>query len=95
LLVKANRYNKQRRLALKRIKKFGRRENQNILELEIDEMITESVNILERNGQLSIPKALNSFSPRFSFFTVFAKREGFIDPFFRFLDSPGKSAEMP
>jgi hypothetical protein len=48
-LAKANRYNKQRRLALKRIKELSRRENQNILELEIDKIITESVKISEGN----------------------------------------------
>jgi hypothetical protein len=37
---------------------------------------------------------LNSFSPRSISFTVSAVGEGSIDPFFRFLDSSGKSAEM-
>jgi hypothetical protein len=49
-LAKVNRYTKQRRLALKRIKELGRREDQNILELEIDEMIIEGVEISEGDG---------------------------------------------
>jgi hypothetical protein len=49
-LAKANRYSKQRRLTLKRIKELSRREDQNILELKIDEMMTEGVKISEKNG---------------------------------------------
>jgi len=95
LLIKVNRYSKQRRLALKRIKEFGRRENQNILKLEIDEMITENVNILERNGQLSALKALNSFLFRFFSFTILAKKKGFTNSFFGLLNSSNKNIEMP
>jgi hypothetical protein len=38
--------------------------------------------------------ALNSPSPRSFFFTVPAAGKGSDNPFFRLLDSPGKSAEM-
>jgi hypothetical protein len=48
---------------------------------------------LESDKQLFILGALNSFSPRFFSFTV-PVGERFIDPFFRFLDSPDKSAEV-
>jgi hypothetical protein len=48
LLIKANRYNKQRRLALKRIKELSRRENQNILELEIDKMMIDDGGVAHR-----------------------------------------------
>jgi hypothetical protein len=38
--------------------------------------------------------ALNFPSPRSVFFTVPVEREESTDPFFRLLDSPGKSAEI-
>jgi hypothetical protein len=76
--AKANRYIKQRRLALKRIKELERREDQNILELEVDEMLTDSIAVmkgLKMNELIAITikgvilsGALNSLSPRsFSF----------------------------
>jgi hypothetical protein len=95
LLVKVNRYNKQRRLALKRIKELSRRENQNILKLKIDEMMTKGIKILKEDKQLSVLKILNFFSPRFSFFIIFVKGEGFTNPFFEFLDFFSKNIEMP
>jgi hypothetical protein len=72
-----------------------RREDQNILKLEIDEIMDES-------GPGEIPdlfpnflsETLNSFSSRFAFFTISAKREGFIDPFLRFLDFFGKNVKI-
>jgi hypothetical protein len=94
LLIKTNRYSKQRRLAFKRIKELGRRENQNILKLEIDKIMTENVNISERDRQLFTLKALNFFSPRSSFFIISVKGERFTNPFFRLLDSFDKSAEI-
>jgi hypothetical protein len=57
--------------------------------------MTEGMNILKGDRQLSILKALNFFSPRFSSFTIPAKREGFTDPFFRFLDFSDKNAKVP
>jgi hypothetical protein len=93
-LIKVNRYSKQRRLTLKRIKELNRREDQNILKLEIDKIMTEGVKISEKNGQFSVPGALNSFSLRSSFFITFVKEEGFTDLFFRFLDSPNRNTGM-
>jgi uncharacterized protein YjbK len=94
LLIKINRYNKQRRLTLKRIKELGRRENQNILKLEIDKMMTEGMKISERDKQFFVLKVLNSLSPRSSSFTALAKKEGSTNPFLRLLNSPNKNAEM-
>jgi hypothetical protein len=92
-LIKANRYTKQRRLALKRIKELKRRKNQNILELKMDKILTDNAAVvggLEMDEFIIIiiegvilSGALNSLSPRFSFF---------FNP--AFLDSPNKSAEM-
>jgi uncharacterized protein YjbK len=45
--IKANRYTKQRRLTLKRIKKLGRRENQNILKLKVNEMLTNGTAVIK------------------------------------------------
>jgi len=94
--TKAIRYSKQRRLIIKRLKELGRREDQNILELEIDEMMDES-------GPGEIPDlpldfssgALNSPSPRSVSFTAPVEGEGSTDPFLGLLDSPGRSAEVP
>jgi hypothetical protein len=60
-------------------------------------MMTEGINILKGDGQFFTLRVLNFFSPRSFFFTVFAKREGFINLFFlfKFLDFPGRSAKMP
>jgi hypothetical protein len=93
-LAKANRYTKQRRLALKRIKELGRREDQNILELEMDEMLTDGAAVVEglemdelvataAEGVIS-SGALNSPSPRSS---------SFLDP--ALLGSPDRSVEVP
>jgi hypothetical protein len=63
--------------------------------LEIDEIMDES-----GPGEIPdlfsdfLPGTLNSFSSRFAFFTVLVKREGFTNPFFRFLDFSGRNAEM-
>jgi hypothetical protein len=72
---------------------LGDREAQNIFELEIDEIMAD--NAVKGNGQLPVPKALNSLSPRPSSFTVPIGGEGFTDSFFRLLDFLSKSAEMP
>jgi hypothetical protein len=47
------------------------------------------------NRQFLILKALNSLSPRLSFFTIPVGKEGFTNPFFKLLDSPDKNAEIP
>jgi hypothetical protein len=57
--------------------------------------MTEDVKILEKNKQLFALKALNFFSSRSFSFIIFAKGKGSINPFFRLLNSPGKSVEMP
>jgi hypothetical protein len=57
--------------------------------------MTEGMNILKGDRQLSILKTLNFFSPRFSSFTIPAKRKGFTDPFFKFLDFSDKNAKVP
>ena len=49
---------------------------------------------LELDKQFPALKALNSSSPRPFFFTV-PVGEGFTNPFFRLLDSSGRSAEVP
>ena len=81
-------------MALKRIKELGRRENQNILELEIDEIMIKDIKIPERDGQFLTLRALNFFSFRSFFFIIFVKKEGFTDPFFGFLDFFSKSIEV-
>jgi hypothetical protein len=64
---------------------MGDRKMKNILNLEIDELLSD--------GQLFILKALNSFSSRLFFFIV-SVGEGFIDLFFRLLDFSGRNAEL-
>ena len=79
---------------MKKLRDLGNRENRNILELKINKMIIKSVKVLEKDKQLFILKALNFFSPRPSSFTVLVEGKGFINPFFRLLDSSNKNAEM-
>jgi hypothetical protein len=70
---------------MKKLRDLGSQKNRNILEFEIDEILS--------NRQLLTLKALNSFSLRsFSFIVPVGKR--FINLFFRLLDFPGKSAEI-
>jgi hypothetical protein len=70
------------------MRNLDNRKARNILELEMDEIIINAVK------RVILLKALNSFSPRFFSFINLIVGEGFINPFFRFLDSSGKSAEM-
>jgi hypothetical protein len=51
-------------------------------------------NIMKRNGQFPILKTLNFFSPRPSSFTISIKKKKSTNPFFKLLDSPGKSAKV-
>jgi hypothetical protein len=84
-LARANRYSKQRRLALRRLKELGQREDQNILELEIDEMITEGLpDPLDGFEGVVSSGALNSPSPRSS---------SFLDP--ALLDSQNRNPVSP
>jgi hypothetical protein len=62
--------------------------------LEIDEMMTEGVEIFKRDGQFLALKILNFFSPRSFSFTVPVGGEGFIDPFLGLLNFPGKSVKV-
>jgi hypothetical protein len=64
------------------------RKTRNIFEFKIDKMIVDAV---EKSILL---KNLNSLSPRFSFFINLIVEERFTDPFFKFLDFSGKSAEV-
>jgi hypothetical protein len=85
---------KQRRLLLKKMRDLSNREARNILELKVDEMIVESVKILEKDRQFLALKALNSLSPRSFSFTVSIGREGSTNPFFKLLNSPDKNVEI-
>jgi hypothetical protein len=58
-------------------------------------MMTEGVEILERDGQFSVLGALNFFSPRPSSFTVPVGGEKFTNPFLGLLDSPGRNVKVP
>jgi hypothetical protein len=86
IYTKISRLRKQYRAVIKKLRDLGSRENRNILELEINKILSDR--------QLSALKALNFPSPRPFSFTV-PVREEFTDPFFRLLDSPGKNAEIP
>jgi hypothetical protein len=74
------------------LRDLGSRKDRNIFELEINEIIADSVMI--GNGQFFALKILNSLLSRLSFFTVFVRREGFTDPFFRLLDFFDKSTKV-
>ena len=79
-------------MALKRIKEFNRREDQNILKLEIDKIMTENIKISERNRQLSVLKTLNFLSLRSFSFTVLVEKEGSTNFFLKFLDFFNRNA---
>jgi len=79
---------------MKKLRDLDNRKNRNILEFKINEIMIESVKILERDRQFPALKALNSFSPRLSSFTVSVRGKRSIDPFLKLLDSFGKSIEM-
>jgi hypothetical protein len=86
IYAKTFRFRKQYRAVIKKLRDLGNREDRNILELEIDKILSD--------GQLPVLRALNFSSPRPFSFTV-PVGERFINPFFRFLDSSSKNAEMP
>jgi len=70
---------------MKKLRDLDSRENWNILEFEIDKILSDK--------QLSVLKVLNSFSFRlFSFIVPVGKR--FTDLFFRFLDFFSRNTEM-
>jgi hypothetical protein len=71
---------------MKKLRDLSSREDRNILELEINKILS--------NKQLPVLEILNSLSFRSFSFTV-PVGKGSIDPFFRLLNSPNRSAEMP
>jgi hypothetical protein len=71
---------------MKKLRDLGSRKDRNILELEIDKILSDR--------QFPVPGILNFLSPRPFSFTV-PIGEGSTDSFFRLLDSPGRSAEVP
>jgi hypothetical protein len=71
---------------MKKLRDLGSREDRNILEFEIDEILS--------NGQLLTLKALNSFSSRSFSFIVPVGGEGFTNLFLGLLDFPDRNAEM-
>jgi len=71
---------------MKKLRDLNSRENRNILELEINEMLSDR--------QLPILKALNFFSSRLFSFIVSVGKERFTNPFFRLLDFSNKNIEM-
>jgi hypothetical protein len=83
--TKTSRFRKQHRAVIKKLRDLSNREDRNILELEIDKILSDE--------QLPILKTLNSLSSRPFSFTV-PVGERFINPFFRFLDSPDRNAEV-
>jgi hypothetical protein len=74
------------------LRDLGSRKDRNIFKLEIDEIMAN--NIIKGNRQLSILKILNSLSPRSFSFIISIGKEGFTDPFLKFLDFFNKSVEM-
>jgi hypothetical protein len=71
---------------MKKLRDLGSREDRNIFEFEMDEMLSD--------GQFLVLRILNFFSFRSFSFTVPVGGEGFTDLFFRFLDSFGRNAEV-
>jgi hypothetical protein len=78
---------------MQKLRKLDRREKQNILEFEINEIMANDA--IERNKQLSISGALNFPSSRPSFFTVPVKKEESTDPFLKLLDFSDRNTEIP
>jgi hypothetical protein len=51
-------------------------------------------NIVKGNGQFLTLKVLNSLSPQSFSFTISVGKEGFINPFLKLLNSPGRNAKI-
>jgi hypothetical protein len=83
--TKISRLRKQYRAIMKKLRDLGSRENRNILELEIDKILSDR--------QFSILKALNSLSPRLSSFTVSVGKKS-TNSFLRLLNFPNKNAKI-
>jgi tRNA(Ile)-lysidine synthase TilS/MesJ len=81
--AKTTRLRKQYRAIMKKLRDLGSREDRNILELEMNEVMVSDLLEMSQKGVIS-SGALNSPSPRFSFF---------LDP--ALLGSPGRSVKVP
>jgi hypothetical protein len=68
------------------------REARNILKIKMDEIVNDLLEVLR--GKVILLRALNFLSPRFISFIAPVKGKGSINPFFKLLDSPGKSVKM-
>jgi hypothetical protein len=77
---------------MKKLRDLGSRKDRNILKLKIDKVMAD--NAVKENGQFFTLKILNFFSPRPFSFTISVGKKGFINPFFKLLDSLNKNAEM-
>jgi hypothetical protein len=77
------------------VRELNKREDQNILKLKLNEIVKLKSFPVKDMGEIILSKALNSLSSRSAFFTVSITKKGFTNPFFKFLDSPNKSAKMP
>jgi hypothetical protein len=84
--TKISRLRKQYRTVMKKLRDLSNRENRNIFKFEIDKILSDR--------RLPALRILNSFSPRPFSFTVLVGKEGFINPFLRLLDFPGKNTEI-
>jgi tRNA(Ile)-lysidine synthase TilS/MesJ len=84
--IKISRLRKQHRAVMKKLRDLDSRENRNILELEINKMLSDR--------QLFTLKILNSPSSRPFSFTIPVEKE-FTNPFLRLLDSFGRNTEIP
>jgi hypothetical protein len=78
---------------IQKLRELDRREKQNIFKLEINKIMADDA--MKGDGQLPALKALNSPSPRSSFFIAFIKREGSINLFLKLLNSSGRNAKIP
>ena len=83
--TKISRLRKQYRAVMKKLRDLSSRKDRNILELKINEILSDR--------QLFTLRALNFPSPRSSSFTV-PVGERFTDPFFKLLDSFDRNVEM-
>jgi hypothetical protein len=77
---------------IQKLRELNRREKQNILKLEINEIMANGT--VKRDKQLPALKVLNSPSPRSFSFTVPVIEEGFTNPFLKLLNFFDKNAKM-
>jgi hypothetical protein len=67
---------------------LNNREARNILEFKMNKIVADTAE------RIILLETLNFPSPRFSSFTNLIMEEGFINPFFRLLNSFGKNVEI-